>query len=122
MTKGLTKSKKGMIFMVKENNKKRKPRPRMSAEEQENYMISLATDLAEKQLREGTAKSQVIVHYLKLGTLQHEREMDKLEQEVKQLRAKTEAIESSQRIEDLYADAIAAVRRYQGVPDHDEYD
>ena len=84
-------------------------------------MISLATDLAEKQLREGTAKSQVIVHYLKLGTLQHEKEMERLEEEVKHLQAKTDAMESAQRIESLYADAIRAVRKYQGVPDEDDY-
>lgn len=90
-------------------------------ESRENQMIAMATNLAEKQLREGTASSQVICHYLKLGTIEKKLELQKLENENKLLAAKTEAIESQKRIEELYANAIAAMKVYSGqVDDNDE--
>lgn len=106
----------------KEKSKKKK-RPSLSAQEKENEMISLATDLAEKQLRDGTATSQVIVHYLKLGTMQHQKEMEELEEKVKHLQAKTESLNTAQHIEELYSEAISAVKKYQGIEEiDDEYD
>lgn len=92
----------------------RKIRPALSPESRENQMISLAVDLAEKQLIEGTASSQVITHYLKLGTMNHKLELEKLEKENALLKAKTESLQSSQHIEELYADAIKAMQRYSG--------
>ena len=83
-------------------------------------MISLAVDLAEQQLRDGTASSQVITHYLKLGTRKEELEREKLIQENKLLQAKTENLEASKRIEELYTDAIKAMRNYGGHGDEDE--
>ena len=59
----------------------RKIRPALTPEARENQMISLAVDLAEKQLIEGTASSQVITHYLKLGTMNHKLELEKLKKE-----------------------------------------
>ena len=50
------------------SDRSRKIRPALTPEARENQMISLAVDLAEKQLMEGTASSQVITHYLKLGS------------------------------------------------------
>ena len=51
--------------MKKEKNSKceRKIRPALTPEARENQMIALAVDLAEKQLLEGTASSQVITHH-----------------------------------------------------------
>lgn len=88
-----------------------------SLEMQENMMISLAMDLAEKQLREGTASSQVISHYLKLASSKDRLEREKLQEENKLLRAKTEALESARDIESLYRDAIAAMSSYRGNTD-----
>ena len=90
-------------------------------------MISLAVDLAEKQLLEGTASSQVITHFLKLGSSKEKLERERLEEENKLLRAKTEALKSQERIEELYANAISAMRRYSGQSsepeeDDDEYE
>lgn len=93
----------------------RRIRPALSPEARENQMISLAVDLAEKQLIEGTASSQVITHYLKLGTMNHKLELEKLEKENALLKAKTESLQSSQRMEELYADAIKAMQSYSGV-------
>ncbi len=86
----------------------------MTIEARENLMISLASDLAEKQLREGTASSQVITHYLKLGTAKEKLERDKLQHENELLKAKTKAIESAERMEELYSEAIEAMKRYGG--------
>lgn len=97
----------------------RKIRPALSPEARENQMISLAVDLAEKQLIEGTASSQVITHYLKLGTMNHKLELEKLEKENALLKAKTESLQSSQRMEELYADAIKAMQSYSGLGDSD---
>lgn len=96
-------------------------RPAISPEARENQMIASAMDLAEKQLREGTASSQVITHFLKLATSKAELEKEKLARENELLRAKTESLQSSQRIEELYEHAIKAMQRYggQGNEDYD---
>lgn len=100
--------------------KKRRP-PATTVEARENQLISLAVDLAEKQLREGSASSQVITHYLKLGTTRAELEKQKLERENELLKAKTENLKSQQHVDELYAQAIAAMRRYNGMePEIDE--
>ena len=99
---------------------KKKSRPPLTAEGKEKQMISLAIDCAEKQLREGTASSQVITHYLKLASSKNELEMEKLRKENELLRAKTEAIKSAKSQEELYAKAIAAIRLYSGVAPEDE--
>ena len=101
----------------------RKVRPALTPEVRENQMISLAVDLAEKQLMEGTASSQVITHYLKLGSTKERLEKEKLEEENKLLKARTEALQSAKRVEELYANAIAAMKRYSGNGrrDEDEY-
>ena len=68
-------------------------------------------------MQEGTASSQVITHYLKLGSTKERLEKEKLEEENKLLRARTEALQSSKKIEELYENAISAMRRYSG---HDD--
>lgn len=92
----------------------RKIRPALTPEARENQMISLAVDLAEKQLIEGTASSQVITHYLKLGTMNHKLELEKLAKENELLKAKTETLQSAQRVEELYSNALEAMRNYSG--------
>lgn len=98
----------------KDKPKKRRP-PATTIEARENQLISLAVDLAEKQLREGSASSQVITHYLKLGTTRAELEKQKLERENELLLAKTENLKSQQHVDELYAQAIAAMKRYNGL-------
>lgn len=91
-----------------------KIRPALTPEARENQLIYLATDLAEQQLRDGTASSQVITHYLKLGSSKERLEQEILKENKKLLTAKTAALESAKRMEDLYAKAIAAMKRYSG--------
>lgn len=106
---------------VKPESSTRAKRPALTPEVKENQMIAAAMDLAEKQLREGTASSQVITHFLKLATTKAELEKQKLARENELLRAKTETLQSTQRIEELYESAIKAMQRYggQGDPDYD---
>lgn len=96
------------------DNNKNKMRPALTPEARENQMIFLATELAEQQLRDGTASSQVITHFLKLGSSKEKLEHDILKEQKKLITAKTEALESSKRIEELYANAITAMREYGG--------
>lgn len=106
---------------TKANDSPKKMRPALTPEARENQLISLAVDLAEEQLRDKTASSQVITHFLKLGTTKAELEKEKLAKENELLRAKTESIESQKRIEELYAEALNAMRRYNGQGDSNEY-
>lgn len=99
-----------------------KRRPPLTPEAKENQMISFAMDLAEKQLRDGTASSQVITHFLKLGSIREKMERQRLEEENKLLRARTEEIESAKENKALYKDAIAAFRRYSGQGDIEDED
>lgn len=105
-----------------EPEKKRRP-PATTPEARENQMIALAFDLAEKQLIDGTASSQVITHYLKLATTREQIEKEKLELEKQLLKARTDTIESAKRVEELYANALDAMRGYQGTTiDEEEFD
>ena len=105
---------------VKTSESVKKIRPALTPEARENQMISLAVDLAEKQLQEGTASSQVITHYLKLGSMRERLEREKLAEENKLLRAKTKSIEEAADMKDLYVNAIKAMARYSGNGDDDE--
>ena len=98
-----------------------KMRPALTPEARENQCISLAMDLAEQQLRDGTASSQVITHFLKAGASRAELEKEKLRKENLMLEAKTKAYQSSEEIKELYEGAIKAMRIYQGQGDPDDY-
>lgn len=99
---------------AKTSGSSRQMAPALSPEAKENQMIALAMDLAEKQLREGTASSQVITHFLKIGTAKFQYECEKLQNETELLKSKRESIDSAKKAEELYADAIAAMRKYSG--------
>ena len=105
-----------------ESNSIRLGRPAMSPEARENQMIAYAVDLAEKQLREGTASSQVITHYLKLGSSKERLEREKLERENELLRAKAENLQSAQRSEEVYKKALQVMRTYSGQQTDEEDD
>jgi hypothetical protein len=94
--------------------KETRRKPATTPEARENEMISLATDLAEEQIRAGSASSQVISHFLKLGSTRERLEQERLEHENALLEVKKQQIESQQRIEELYLDAIKAMRSYAG--------
>lgn len=92
----------------------RKAKPASSPEARENQVIALAYDLAEKQIRDGTASAQVITHFLKMGSEKEREERETLRQQRKLMAAKTESIESSKKMESLFTDAMKAIREYSG--------
>lgn len=106
----------------KHSNEKQMMRPALTPEARENQLIALASDLAEKQLREGTASSQVITHYLKLGSTKERIEKEILEKQKELIVAKTQNLQSAKRIEELYNNALNAMRNYSGygMDDDDE--
>ena len=94
-------------------------RPAKNPEARENQLISLAIDRAEQQLIDGTASSQVICHYLRLASTKERLEKEILELQKELIAAKTENLKSSKRMEELYANAVAAMKDYTG-DEHDE--
>ena len=107
------------VKRIPSNQSDKDVRPALSPENRESQLISYAIDLAEKQLREGTASSQVITHYLKLGSTKERIEQEILAKQKDLISAKTEALKSAKRIEELYSEAIKAMRSYGG-HNHDE--
>lgn len=101
--------------------KKVKKRPALSPEARENQLIYYATNLAEQQLLDGTASAQVITHYLKLGSSKERLEKERLEEEIKLLRAKTKAIEAGEDAKAVYESVLKAIRVYSGNGDPDDY-
>lgn len=102
------------------SDKSKKIRRALTPEAREAQLIYLATDLAEQQLRDGTASSQVITHYLKLGSSKEKIEKEILMENKKLISAKTEMLQSAKRVEELYAEAITAMRRYNGHGDEED--
>lgn len=111
----------------RESTTQQRPRraPATTPEARENQIISQAVDLAEKQIQDGTASSQVITHFLKLGSTREKLEQERLAQENSLLAAKREALEAAGRVEELYKSALSAMRSYAGeepLPeDEDDY-
>ena len=102
------------IKKIDSSNTDRKIRPALTPEARENQLIALAVDLVQQRLLDGSASSQETTHFLKLGSMKNQLEMEKLREENKLLKAKTESIQSAKRVEELYAEAINAMRRYSG--------
>lgn len=94
--------------------------PAITPEDREDQLISLAVDLAEKKLRDGTASNALINYWLMRGSTRERLEKEKLEKENELLKAKTESIKSAKRIDEMYAAAIRAMKLYQGPSDEDD--
>lgn len=92
----------------------RRGRPALTPEARENQLISLAVDLVEQRLLDGSASAQETTHFLKLATRKAKLEAEILEKQAKLIDAKTEALESNKRMEELYAQAISAMQVYGG--------
>lgn len=102
-------------------DKPRSRRPAVSPEARENQMIALAIDLVEQRLLDGTASSQETTHFLKLASTKARLEKDILEKQKQLIEAKTESLQSAKRIEELYENAMEAMRKYSGSGGSDEY-
>lgn len=95
------------------SQQKKRP-PAKTPEARENQLVNLAVDLAEKQLMAGTASSQVMTHYLKLGSTKERIEKEILQEQKTLLIAKTDAMRSAKKVEELYQNALDAMRAYSG--------
>lgn len=109
------------IISVSEEFRTKKSRPALSPEARENQLISLAMDLAEQQLREGTASSQVVTHFLKMGSERERLEQETIKKDQQLIDAKRENLNSTTKIEKLYGEAISAMRKYGGVREDEGY-
>lgn len=93
-----------------------------SPEARENQLISDAYDFAERSMREGTASSQMVTHFLKLGSYKERLEREKLENENELLKAKVKSLESAEKSEEAYEKVIRAMREYSGNFDDENED
>ncbi len=85
-----------------------------TAEGRENELIAMAYDLVAQRLKDGSATSAETVHFLKMGSAKERLEKEKVRREVELMEAKTEALQSAKRVEELYTEAIKAMRIYAG--------
>ena len=92
----------------------RKSRPALTPEARENQLIAKAYDLVEQRLDDGTATSQETTHFLKLGSVKAKLELEKLRKETDLLVSKMEVLDSAKRMEELYSEALDAMKRYGG--------
>lgn len=99
-----------------------KRRPALTPEARENQLVALAMDEAERRILDGTATSQVLCHFLKIGSTEQKRRMEHLERENELLRAKTENLKMAENIETLYKEAIDVFKIYRGESKGDEED
>ena len=98
-------------------------RKALTPEAREMQLTSLAVDLAEKQLLEGTASAQIITHYLKAGSTREQLELERLRSENEMLRAKTKALASAEDQKVLLEKALKAFTEYSGeASDDEDYD
>lgn len=104
----------GKVKATSSSNNSRKMRPALTPEARENQLISLAMDLAEEQLQNGTASSQVITEFLKRGSEKARLENEKLKEENQLLRARTEALGDAKEMKIMYEEALKAMRLYAG--------
>ena len=102
------------VKTVSTSEPKKKTRPALSPEARENQLISLATDLIEQRLRDGTASSQETTAIIKGSLAKSRLEVEILKKQKELIEAKTEALHSAKRIEELYTNALSAMRKYNG--------
>lgn len=96
---------------------KRRLPPAKSLEDRENQLIALAVDVAEQRLLDGTASNQLVCHFLSLGSVKAKLELEKVRNENELLKAKSAALEAGRHTEELYQNALEAMRAYSGKDD-----
>ena len=94
--------------------------PGITPEDREDMLISLAFDLAEQRLRDGTASNQLIAEIISRGSPREKLQREKLERENAMLKAKAEALEAQKHTDEIYKKALEAMRSYSGMPRYDD--
>ena len=105
---------------VETSGKTKKIPPAMTQEARENQLIALAYDLVEQRLLDGTASAQETTHFLKLGSMKEKKEMHMMDKQMELVNAKVESLQSMKHIEELYTNALNAMREYSGNKNYDE--
>lgn len=98
----------------------RKSPPALTPEGREQQLVSMAMDLAEKRMMNGTASAQEVTHFLKAGSINAQLEREILKKQKELMTAKTENLRSQKRVEELYSEALLAMRSYSGESSKDE--
>ena len=99
---------------------KRPRRKARTAEERENQLISMALDLVETRILNGTASGQELVQFIRMASSKNRNETEKTRLELELVKAKTENLRLQQRNEEMFANAIAAFKRYSGANDDED--
>lgn len=103
------------------NNGRRRRSPARTPEAREDQLANLAYDLAEEQIENGTASSQVITHFLRMGSRRERMEQERMRHEIELMEVKKEQLQGQQRMEELFVAAIDAMRSYKGVGEDDRH-
>jgi len=98
-----------------DNGRRRRP-PARTPEEREMQLADAAYDLAEEQIESGSASSQVITHFLKMGSTRERLEQERMRHEMELMEVKKAQLEGQKHMEELFVEAINAMRSYQGGP------
>lgn len=97
-------------------------RPATTPEAREQQLASYAYDLAEEQLLNGTASSQVITYFLKASSIREKKEIARLENETALAEAKIAQAGSANKLETLLENAMMAFTEYKGGGPQEEED
>jgi len=100
--------------MARASNNGNRSAPARTPEAREDELAAYAYDLAEEQIKSGTASSQVITHFLKAGSRRERIEQLRMQHEIELMEVKKEQLEGQKRVEELFVHAINAMRSYQG--------
>lgn len=102
----------------------KKPRPRRATtpEGREQQLVALAVDVAEEMMRNGNAPAQIVTHYLKIGSTREKIELELKREEIEVAKMRRETMAAAARIESVYAEALSAMREYQGAPTDNHQD
>lgn len=103
-------------------SKKVKAHADRTPEARENRLISMAMDLAEERMRNGTATAQEVIHFLRLGSEKSRVEVEKLELEKALVEAKTENYKAQKAMTEMFGEAISAMKGYRGEDEDDDED
>lgn len=96
--------------------------PARTREERQAQLINAAEERAYQQIMDGTASSQVIVHYLRLADARERNnlEKEKLQEEINLLQARTKNYASLEDSKELLEKALTAFSEYRGTSDNEE--
>lgn len=93
-----------------------KTTPPLSDKDHEAKLISLTLQMAEQQLIDGTASSQVMTHFLRLGSIRSKVELEKLRLENNLLTEKIQSEKMGQQLKEMFQDVMESLRDYQAPP------